>query len=203
MELVCQDDPGVVCLQELPLWSLDRLEEWSGMRVFRAVARRPRVPIRLGVFLTRLNHGFFRSAFVGQANAILVAPRLEAEDLGWTRISDPGREPRVVHALRISERFVVANFHASTDDRAARVEVERAREFAERHAQADDVVILAGDFNLAEVRLDGYSDPVAGIDHVLVRGAPVSEAVVWPEARREHSGVVLSDHAPVELTIES
>jgi endonuclease/exonuclease/phosphatase family metal-dependent hydrolase len=172
------------------------------MDVFPAVARRPRVPIRLGVFLTRLNHGFFRSAFVGQANAILVAPGLEAEDLGWTRISDPGREPRVAHAVRISERFVVANFHASTDGRAARAEVDRAREFAERHTLADDVVILAGDFNLREVRLDGYSDPVAGIDHVLVRGAPVSEALVWPETRREHSGVVLSDHAPVELTIE-
>ena len=43
----------------------------------------------------------------------------------------------------------MANLHASTTAAAALVEVDRALEFAEGHARADDVVVLAGDFNLA------------------------------------------------------
>jgi endonuclease/exonuclease/phosphatase family metal-dependent hydrolase len=202
LELVSQDDPDVVCLQELPLWALDRLEPWSRMQAFPAVARRPRVPLRVGVLLTRLNHGFFRSAFVGQANAILVSPTHEAENLGLSRISDPGHEPRVVQAVRVDGRYVVANLHASTTAGAALVEVDRALAFAEAQAQPDDAVILAGDFNLSDFHLDGYTEPAGGIDHVLVRGARVSEAAVWPPERRERDGRLLSDHAPVEVTID-
>jgi endonuclease/exonuclease/phosphatase family metal-dependent hydrolase len=202
LELVCEDQPEIVCLQEVPVWGLARLEEWSAMRAFQVVARTPRGPGRLGRLLTRLHHGFFRSAFIGQANAILVAPALEAEDLGWTRISDRGREPRAAQAVRVGDRLVVANFHASTDLFAARVEVERARVFAEQLARPDEVVVLAGDFNLVSPSLDGYSEPAPGIDQVLVRGAPVSDALIWPPARRERAGRLLSDHAPVEVTIE-
>ncbi len=201
MELVCHDSPGVVCLQELPLWALDRLEGWSGMRIFPAVARRPRVPSRLGVFLTRLHHGFFRSALVGQANAILVARSLEAQNLGLSRISDPGHEPRVVQVVRVAERYVIANLHASTTDAAALVEVGRALAFAETQARPDDAVILAGDFNLSDFHLESYTEPAGGIDHVLVRGVPVGDALVWPVARRTRAGRVLSDHAPVEVAI--
>jgi endonuclease/exonuclease/phosphatase family metal-dependent hydrolase len=203
MELVAHDEPGVVCLQELPLWALDRLQEWSGMRVFPAVARRPRVPSRLGTFLTRLNHGFFRSAFVGQANAILVTPALEAENLGLRQISEPGQEPRVVQAVRVDGRLVVANLHASTTTAAALVEIDRALAFAEAQAEPGDAVILAGDFNLSEFHLEGYTEPAGGIDHVLVRGAPVTPASVWPPEQRELSGRLLSDHAPVEVVIDA
>lgn len=201
LELVCRDRPDVVCLQELPVWGLPRLEEWSGMPAFQVVTRTPRVPGGLGRFLTRLHHGFFRSAFVGQANAILVARGLDAEDLGWTRISDRGREPRAAQAVRVDGRLVVANFHASTDLVAARVEVDRARRFAEELAHAGEAVCLAGDFNLLSPHLEGYSEPTPGIDHVLVRGAPASGALVWPPQRRERSGRQLSDHAPVEVTV--
>jgi endonuclease/exonuclease/phosphatase family metal-dependent hydrolase len=200
--VVTEDAPDVVCLQELPLWGLEHLERWSGMQVFPAVARRPRAPGRLGVWLTRLHHGFFRSAFVGQANAILVARTLEAEKLGTRRISDPGREPRVVQAVRVAERFVVVNLHASTTAAAALVEVDRALELAESHARPDDVVILAGDFNLDEFHLEGYTEPAGGIDHVLVRGAPVSPASVWPPERRAFGDRLLSDHPVVEVTVE-
>jgi endonuclease/exonuclease/phosphatase family metal-dependent hydrolase len=201
VDAVTEDEPHVVCLQELPLWGLSRLERWSGMQVFPAVARRPRVPGRLGVWLTRLHHGFFRSAFVGQANAILVAPDLATENLGTRRISDPGHEPRVVQAVRVDGRFVVANLHASTTAAAALVEVDRALELAEGHAGPDDIVILAGDFNMAEFHLDGYTEPAGGIDHILVRGAPVAKAVTWPVERRTRDGRVLSDHAPVEAVV--
>ena len=202
LELVCRDRPEVVCLQELPVWGLARLEEWSHMQAFQVVARTPRVPGRLGRFLTRLHYGFFRSAFVGQANAILVAPELEAEDLGWTRISDRGREPRAAQAVRVAGRLLVANLHASTDLFAARAEVERARIFAEDLAHAEEPVVLAGDFNLVSQHVDGYSEPAPGIDHVIVRGAETSEPLMWPPARRERYGRLLSDHAPVEVTIE-
>ena len=62
-------------------------------------------------------------------------------------------------------------------------------------------MVLAGDFNITALSLDGYSAPGPGIDHVLVRGAPTTPPVVWPVERRRHTGVVLSDHAPVEVGI--
>ena len=201
IELVSQDRPEVVCLQELPVWGLERLEDWSGMQVFPAVARRPRLPGRTGPLVTRLYHGFFRSALVGQANAILVAPALEAEDLGLIQISHRRLEPRVVQAVRVADRFVVANFHASTDLVAARAELERAQSFAEGLARSGEAVVLAGDLNLVSPEVEGYSEPTDGIDHVLVRGAPASEPVVWLPERRVRSGGLLSDHAPVEVTI--
>ena len=40
-----------------------------------------------------------------------------------------------------------------------------------------------------------------GIDHVLVRGLTASPLTVWPVDRRRQSGAVLSDHAPVEVTV--
>ena len=202
LDVVCHDRPDVVCLQELPVWGLAPLEDWSGMQAFQVVARTPRMPGRLGRFLTRLHHGFFRSAFVGQANAILVAPGLGAEDLGWTRISDRGREPRAAQAVRIDGRLVVVNFHASTDLVAARAELERVRVFAEGLAGGVEAVCIVGDFNLVSPQLEGYSAPAPGIDHVLVRGAEVSEPVVWPPEQRELAGRLLSDHAPVEVGIE-
>ena len=203
IELVCHDRPDVVCLQEIPVWGVSRLERWSSMQVFPVVARGPRVPHRIGTPVTRLNQGLFRSAFVGQANAVLVASSLEAEDRGHTSISDVGRERRVVQAVRIAGELVVANLHANRGPEVARLEIERARAFAESVADSDDVVALAGDFNLAEIRIPGYSEPVTGIDHVLVRGAPTFPPVVWPRERRLHGEVVLSDHAPVEVTIEA
>jgi endonuclease/exonuclease/phosphatase family metal-dependent hydrolase len=201
LELVCGDGQDIVCLQELPVWGIAHLEEWSGMQAFPVVARPPRVPGRLGRFLTRLHHGFFRSAFVGQANAILVPRTLDARDLGSKQISDIGFERRVVQAVRIGELLVVANFHASTDLGDARTELDRARAYAEDLARPGEAVVLAGDFNLVHPQVEGYSAPAPGIDHVLVRGAETSEPLVWPPEQRELSGRLLSDHAPVEVTI--
>src|SRR5262245_66429660 len=61
IELVTQDRPDVVCLQELPVWALEHLEGWSGMYVDGAVARRPLLPLGArGV--TAVHHGLLRSA---------------------------------------------------------------------------------------------------------------------------------------------
>ena len=38
VRLITADEPHVVCLQELPAWSLDYLEGWSEMRTTCAVA---------------------------------------------------------------------------------------------------------------------------------------------------------------------
>ncbi len=203
IELVCEGRPDVVCLQELPVWGISRLDAWSSMQVFAVVARAPRVPGPVGVRVTRMNQGFFRSAFVGQANAVLVTSSLAAEDRGHLQISDPGRERRVVQAVGVAGSFVIANLHANRGAEIARVETERSRAFAEAASRPGEVIVLAGDFNLQEVELDGFSAPSGGIDHVLVKGDSVSESVVWRRERRELDGVLLSDHAPVEVTIRS
>ena len=201
IELVCSDSPAVVCLQEVPVWGIARLEEWSSMQAFAVVARSPRVPGRAGVRVTRWNQGLFRSAFVGQANAVLVARSLTAEDRGHLQISDPGCERRVVQAVGVAGSYVIANLHANRGREVAQLELERARVFTEAASRSGEVVVLAGDFNLRDVQLEGYSASTEGIDHVLVQGASVSVPLVWATERREHSGAVLSDHAPVEVTI--
>jgi endonuclease/exonuclease/phosphatase family metal-dependent hydrolase len=201
IELACQDRPGVICLQELPVWGISRLEEWSAMTAVSVVARPPRVRGRIGTRVTRMNQGLFRSAFVGQANAVLVTRSLPAEDRGHLRISDSGRERRVVQAVGVAGSYVIANLHANHGVDIAPLEIERSRAFAEAAARPDEVIVLAGDFNLLDVRLEGYSVPSASIDHVLVKGGSVSEPVVWPQERRARDGVVLSDHAPVDVTI--
>jgi endonuclease/exonuclease/phosphatase family metal-dependent hydrolase len=70
--------------------------------------------------------------------------------------------------------------------------------------------VLAGDFNLqagpsraiADLTGWGFSAPGPGIDHVLVRGVASGPEQPWPEERRRIAGMLVSDHAPVEVTIE-
>lgn len=204
LELATADRPDVLCLQEVPVWALPRLEDWSGMRVFGAITRLPLWPGQLSSWITRVHQGLFRSALAGQANAILVARAHTAEDLGHQRISGRGRERRVVQAVRVDGRVVVANLHASEPREGTDVvaeEILRARGFAEERARLGEPVVLAGDFNLTGVTLEGYSPPGPGIDHVLVKGAEASEARVWTRERRLQNGVVLSDHPLVEVTM--
>ena len=112
VELVSAGEPGIVCVQEVPVWALRQLEAWSGMRAFGAVAARPRAGAQLGRWLTELNHGLLRSAVTGQANAVLVARELEAREEGTLVISESG-ERRICQAVRIGGVGVVGNFHAT------------------------------------------------------------------------------------------
>jgi endonuclease/exonuclease/phosphatase family metal-dependent hydrolase len=201
VKLAVSELPDVVCLQEVPLWAVPKLAEWSGLRAFPAVARRGLRPVAVAGWITRLDNGLLRSAITGQANVMLVAPAHEATDLGQLQISDLGRERRVCQAVRVAGT-VVANLHASTTPAAAVEEVERARRFAESFATPGDAVALAGDFNLVSHAVDGYSAPGPGIDHVLVHGAAAGPLTVWPVDKRVQNGQVLSDHAPVELRID-
>ena len=203
IELAVTDSPDVVCLQEVPVWAVRKLVEWSGLYTIPAIARRGLQPAALAGWITRLDNGLLRSAITGQANAILVAPAHDVTDLGHVQISERGVERRVCQVVRV-EGIIVANLHASSVDgrpELAEAELDRARAFAESLATGGDPVVIAGDFNLVEHALDGYSLPGSGIDHVLVRGAASTPVSVWPVDRRVQNGQVLSDHAPVELRV--
>jgi endonuclease/exonuclease/phosphatase family metal-dependent hydrolase len=199
------DRPDVLCLQEVPLWSLRHLPHWSGMTERHVVTRRGRLGAWLGGAITRLNNGLFRSRLAGQANAILLAPGLDPVEHHSLRIDERLREPRYCHAVTL-DGLVVGNLHATSDIRHPQVpaaEIVRAEAFVTAIASGLPCV-LAGDFNLRAQHLrelQGWSALGPGIDHVLVRGLAASPLDIWPLERRRHNGVVLSDHAPVEVTI--
>jgi hypothetical protein len=202
------------------------------MEVFGEVAARPMVgpvPVtaELGRHLTDLNPGLFRSAFEGQANAILVRRRIRARHvltlnplgfrfrtarrLGLTVVRELawGKERRQAIAVRLEGGALLANLHATNarDVRIAEAEVERAAQWAGKLA-GDDLCVLAGDLNVDTIRsevfgrLAGFSAAGLGVDHVLVRGAGVSEYDRWPRERRRLGELVLSDHAPVEVRVQ-
>jgi endonuclease/exonuclease/phosphatase family metal-dependent hydrolase len=75
------DSPDLVCLQEVPVWALPRLERWAGMTAVGDVGAPPRLgplpsPPGVGRALTALHQGLLRSALTGQANAILIGDGL-------------------------------------------------------------------------------------------------------------------------------
>lgn len=225
IRLATDDDPDVLCVQEVPGWALPRF-------TLGEMASRAPLGIAAGRAITSLNHGVIRSAVAGQGNAIRVLPSLRVLDhhvlvLNPRRFRaqvdvDAGtrlrwaKERRIVQAVRLSNgtrTFVVANTHCTgTWPIVAQAELLRAAWFADSVARPDEPLILAGDFNL---RTDsealqsltgpewGFTAAAPGIDHVLVRGASVSALRVWPpERRRRADGTLLSDHAPVEVEVE-
>ena len=238
VRLATEDEPDLLCLQELPVWALARLEAWSGMRAFGAVAARPRaLSAEVGRALTGVHPGLLRSAVTGQANAILLRRghrvgahgtivlnprgfrRLHATRLGLDRRARLAwaKERRVCQAVRFEvegRSVTVANTHVSSvrDLRAKDAELLRAAAFADAFAEPGDAVVLAGDLNVrreTSAALEalagpewGFDEPIAWIDQILVRGAEATPAEAWPEERRRLGGRLLSDHAPVERSIE-
>jgi len=178
VRLASEDRPDVVCLQELPVWALRELGGWSGMTALSDIAQRPRLgPLpssaEVGRVITELHHGFFRSAFTGQANAILLAPglrvvehrhvvlnpftfrRAQAQQLGLGPVarlawSKERRVCQVVRVQRGDETFIVGNLHAtsSPDKRLADAELLRAAVFVDGMARPGEPVLLCGDFNV-------------------------------------------------------
>jgi endonuclease/exonuclease/phosphatase family metal-dependent hydrolase len=236
LRLAGADDPDVLCLQELPASALGRFT--AGDLAARPRIGPLPIPEELGRRLTELNHGLLRSAFSGQGNAIQVSPRLrvlahEMLTLNPRRFRDAqaralalgpvarlawAKERRIVQALRLAGpdggTFLVANMHCTSfpaDERLADAELLRAAWFAVSTASPEDVVVLAGDFNVRAARSRtlrdltgpewGFSEPGPGIDHILVRGTTASPLRRWPDDQRRDRGRLLSDHAPVELDV--
>jgi endonuclease/exonuclease/phosphatase family metal-dependent hydrolase len=188
--LASADRPDVLCLQEVPAWALERLDEWSGMTAVGDVAARPKLgpfpsTAEVGRVLTSLNHGLIRSAFSGQANAILLAPalrvlersRITLNALGfrraqarWLGLGPVARlawpkERRICQAVRVrlpdGGAAVVANLHATSfpaDQRLADAELLRAAAFADGLAGRHEPLLLCGDFNVPYARSRTLAD---------------------------------------------
>jgi len=98
------------------------------------------------------------------------------------------------------------------DRRCQDAELLRAATFADSFAEPGDIVVFAGDLNVIRETSTtlkalaspewGFDEPIADLDQILVRGARASRPQRWPEDRRRLDGRLLSDHAPVERTIE-
>jgi endonuclease/exonuclease/phosphatase family metal-dependent hydrolase len=189
IELVTQDRPDVVCLQELPVWALRHLERWSGMHASSAVARRPRLLLGARA-VTGLHHGLLRSSVTGEADAILTHD--PARSLGVHVVGENGLR-RIAHAVDLVGVTIV-NFHIDGD----RAQFDRVVALAQERS------IVAGDANLVSPAAAGFSPPLAGsIDQILVRGLELRDGPsAWPLERRVVDGRVLSDHAPVEAVVE-
>ncbi|MFN2629406.1 MAG: endonuclease/exonuclease/phosphatase family protein [Gaiellaceae bacterium] len=190
VRLATADRPALLCLQELPVWALSRLEEWSGMHAICDVAARPRFgPLpstaALGRALTDLDHGMFRSAFAGQANAILMTRQLRPvahekivlNSWGFRRAQARwldldlvprlawAKERRVCQAVRVGlsdgSTALVANLHATAydaDERLADAELRRAVSFVDALARPQEPTILCGDVNVRPGRSRTLAD---------------------------------------------
>jgi endonuclease/exonuclease/phosphatase family metal-dependent hydrolase len=211
VRLVTADAPDVVALQEVPLWALGRLERWSGMAVHWAVAVPALLRAPLARAITQLDSARFRSLFTGQANALLLNPRFEVGEQRllllnpgvsrWEWLFKRGFQQRFCQALTVRARgheLVVANLHATNNSRLAEGEAGRAADFV---ADAERCV-LCGDFNVRRFAVPTFSEPIDGIDQILVRGLELERgAEAWPTERRRVGGALLSDHAPVEAVV--
>jgi endonuclease/exonuclease/phosphatase family metal-dependent hydrolase len=180
VRLASRDRPDVLCLQELPVWALTELAGWSEMTAVSDLTQRPRFgpfpfAAGLGRAVTDLHSGVFRSAFTGQANAILLTPELrvlehrhvvlnpfnfrraQARQLGLGPVarlawSKERRVCQVVRVRRGDDTFVVGNLHAtaySPDVRLADAELLRAAVFVDGMAGPAEPVLLCGDFNVS------------------------------------------------------
>lgn len=184
VRLATADRPDVLCLQELPVWALEPLAGWTGMTVVGDVAQPPRIgPLpstaTVGKALTSVHPGLLRSAFSGQANAVLLAPGLRLLQRLLIVLNDgPFRraqahrlrlpllarlawaaERRVAQVVRFAlpdERIVtLANLHATyyrPDERLADAELLRTAVFADASAEPGDVTVVAGDLNARDGR---------------------------------------------------
>lgn len=230
IELATADDPEVLCLQEVPVWALPRFTaaDVAARPIFGASVGRAltdlhhgllrsafagqgnaiHVSPRLSVLEHRslpLNPPPFRLA---KARELTLGP---ATRLSWAK------ERRVAQLVRLraedGRTLLACNVHctSSSDRRLPDAELRRAAEFATSRAEDGDIVVLAGDFNVTLEESPvlrslaagewGFTPAGPGIDHILVRGASAGPERAWPEADREYAGLVLSDHAPVEVEL--
>ena len=237
VELVTADRPTIVCLQEVPAWALESVGGWAGMH---GIGDRTRRSLPFGRIVTSLHAGLFRSSFNGQGNVILIPPDVTVREHKTITLNtnvfceEEGRklgidakmmrwwekERRLCQTLKIEfpnrQRMLIANLHATSypgDVRLADAELRRATNFVQRQSDVEEVVIVAGDFNITREQSQTIATLLAAppesrwsaagpqIDHVLVRGVEASAVRVWSDDERRFDGKLLSDHAPVEVDL--
>jgi len=198
-------------------------------------------PARVGRLLSAAHSGLLSAAFAGRGNVILIPAEANlratstitlntnvfCEERGAQLGLSPKevrrweRERRICHLVHYElpnrRRFLVATLHATSnpsDIRLAEAELRRATHFVDRHAEVEEIVIVAGDFNLARAQSAAiaeleslppesrWDDRGAHVDHVLLRGASAASARVWTNAERTLRGRLLSDHYPIEIVID-
>lgn len=211
VDLVTADKPDLVALQEVPLWALGKLDDWTGMAVRWAVTVPALLLAPLAKLVTDLDARRVRSSLTGQANVLLAGRHIELgeqrllllnpEVSKWDWLFRRGPQQRFVQAVDATaygRAFVVANVHTTNRPDQAVRELERAAAFV-REAER---CVLSGDFNVRRHTVDGYTPPIDGVDQIVVRGLELERGPeAWPRERRTVDGAVLSDHAPVEAVI--
>jgi endonuclease/exonuclease/phosphatase family metal-dependent hydrolase len=91
VRLASADQPDVLFLQEVPVWGLSKLGEWSGMSAFVAPAARPKIgplakykrigrPVSLRASPNSRTGQLLRLGIVGDANVTLLSTRLRVVD---------------------------------------------------------------------------------------------------------------------------
>jgi endonuclease/exonuclease/phosphatase family metal-dependent hydrolase len=169
IRLITGDRPDVLCLQELPVWALGRLGEWSGMQVFADVTVRPAlgpvpVPTRLGRRLVEVDPVRFRLAFSGQANAIFLSRELPVLGRDAIALNDRRFVRLEAHRLRLRLRTRLAWTR------------ERRVCQAVRSALPDDRGLVVANLHSTAMGLDPRIS-----DSELMRAASFADALAEPD----------------------
>ena len=199
-----------------------------------------KVPASLGKQLARPHSGRLAPRVSGAGNTILIPSDAtirsaktvtlntnvfceeRGAELGMTEKEVRAWEKprRICHLVQYElpnrRRFLIATLNTSDrpdDIRLPDAELRRTVNFVERRAEIEEIVVIAGDFNISRAQSETiaaleslppesrWDDKGAHVDHVLVRGASPSAARVWPREARIHDGHLLSDHYPIEVEI--
>jgi endonuclease/exonuclease/phosphatase family metal-dependent hydrolase len=209
VRLISLDAPAAVCLQEVPIWALRKLERWSGMQPVWAITVHNFLG-PLARFITDLDPVRVRFSSAGQANVVLLNPHFEVTDhdvfvmnpevSSWDVVLG-GRQRRVCQVVRVDvdgETLVFANLHATNNVEMAKAEVGLATDVM----SAESRVVFCGDFNVPHYAVHEFSPPIKGIDQILLRGLEfVRPPEAWHDERRRLGAHLLSDHAPIEAEI--
>jgi len=237
-DVVCLQEVPVWAFKRVGAWA--GMQALS-LRTKRPMLGVVPIPAVAGRAVTALHHGLFRSAFAGQGNMILIPANAKvretrsitlntnpfAEEQGQRLGLDPRlvrrwqRERRVCQLVKFElpdrQRLLVANLHATghpTELRLADAELVRASRFVDRASEIEEIVVMAGDFNitrehsttirsLIEAPVESrWTHTGAQIDHIMIRGASAKSVRVWADDERMRNGRVLSDHAPVDVELD-
>ena len=183
---------------------------------------RSRSPRELGRILTDVHHGLLRSAFTGQGNAIHLSPRLRVLGHWVLTLNTPPLPRRAGARARSRSRSNgspggrsggscrrsapgpptagatwsrTCTARATPDERLPDAELLRAAWFATSHARPEDVVVLAGDFNVRPETRRPCARCRAGVGLLGPGPGSTTCSCAAPRARRSGAGTTRGAHA--------